>query len=144
MALHPQVQQLLKLVEDSGLPPLNELSPPAAREQVGTLTELVGAGPEVSRVENFSIPTSAGSIAARRYAPSEDPAGTLLWIHGGGWVICDLDSHDAMCRVLANESGCRVIAVDYRLAPEHPFPAPLEDCWDALRWVAAQAAGDGR
>jgi acetyl esterase len=88
-------------------------------------------------VEDFEIPTTAGEIAARRYVP-EDPAATVLWLHGGGWVICDLDSHDAMCRALALRSGCRVIAVDYRLAPEHPFPAPLEDCWDALCWVAEQ------
>ena len=143
MALHPQVQALLKLVQDSGLPPLNELSPPDARVQAATLVELVGAGPELPRVENFSLPTSTGSIAARRYVPSsqEEAAGVLLWIHGGGWVICDLDSHDAMCRLLAVQSGCEVIAIDYRLAPEHPFPAPLEDAWDALRWVAEQAAG---
>jgi acetyl esterase len=89
-------------------------------------------------LDEFSIPTSAGEIPARLYAPS-DPAGVILWIHGGGWVICDLDTHDAMCRLLATESGCEVIAVDYRLAPEHPFPAPLEDAWDALRWVAEQA-----
>jgi acetyl esterase len=139
MALHPQAQALLKLVEDSGLPPLNELAPEDARVQAATLIDLVGPGPRLARVENFEIPTSAGSIGARRYSP-EDPAGTVLWIHGGGWVICDLESHDAMCRLLAVESGAEVIAIDYRLAPEHPFPAPLEDSWDALRWVAEQAS----
>jgi acetyl esterase len=138
MPLHPQVRAMLDQIEESGLPKLNELPPVDARAQAKLMTEWVGAGPEVARLDEFSIPTSAGEIAARLYAPS-DPAGVILWIHGGGWVICDLDTHDAMCRMLATESGCEVIAVDYRLAPEHPFPAPLEDAWDALRWVAEQA-----
>ena len=103
------------------------------------MIEFVGAGPDVAVVEDIRIPVSDGSeIGARRYAPA-DPAGVVMWIHGGGWVICDLDTHDAMCRLLAVESGCEVISVDYRLAPEHPFPTPLEDCWDALQWVAEQA-----
>jgi len=140
MPLHPQVRAMLDQIEASGLPQLNELSPVDARKQAKLMTELVGAGPEVARLDEFSIPTSAGKIAARRYVPV-DPAAVILWIHGGGWVICDLDTHDAMCRLLATESGCQVVAVDYRLAPEHPFPAPLEDSWDALRWVAEQASG---
>jgi acetyl esterase len=70
---------------------------------------------------DFTIPTSAGQIRARRYTP-DDAAATIFWIHGGGWVIWDLDTHDAVCRLLAASSGCRVIAVDYRRAPEHPFP----------------------
>jgi acetyl esterase len=138
MPLHPQVRAMLDQIEQSGLPPLNELAPSDARTQAKLMTELVGAGPEVARLDEFSIPTSAGEIPARRYVPA-DPAAVILWIHGGGWVICDLDTHDAMCRLLAIESGCEVIAIDYRLAPEHPFPAPLDDCWDALRWVAGQA-----
>ena len=140
MPLHPQVRAMLDQIEESGLPQLNELPPADARTQAKLMTELVGAGPEVARLDEFSIPTSVGEIPARRYVPT-DPAGVILWIHGGGWVICDLDTHDAMCRLLAVESGCEVIAIDYRLAPEHPFPAPLEDCWDALQWVAGHAGG---
>jgi acetyl esterase len=125
--------------EALGLPHLNELSPDQAREQARGLIQFVGAGPDLPVVEDIRIPVSDGSeIGARRYAP-EDPAGVVMWIHGGGFVICDLDTHDAMCRLLAVESGCEVISVDYRLAPEHPFPTPLEDCWDALQWVAEQA-----
>jgi acetyl esterase/lipase len=138
MPLHPQARAMLDQMEESGLPQLNELPPVEARAQAKLMTELVGAGPEVARVSECSIPTSGGEIPARRYIPA-DAAGVILWIHGGGWVICDLDTHDAMCRLLANESGCEVVAIEYRLAPEHPFPAPLEDCWDALRWVAEQA-----
>jgi acetyl esterase len=137
MPLHPQAKSLLTLAAESGAPKLNELTPQQAREQALTLRQLAGSGPEVASIEDFSLPTSDGAIAARRYEPA-DAAGTVLWLHGGGWVICDLDTHDAMCRLLAVSSGARVIAVDYRLAPEHPFPAPLEDCWDALKWVAGE------
>jgi acetyl esterase len=137
MALHPQAKAFLAGMEASGAPPLYELTPEEARAATGMISELIGAGPEIATVEDFTIPTAAGEIDARRYEP-DDAAATILWIHGGGWVICDLDTHDAVCRLLAASSGCRVIALDYRRAPEHPFPAPLEDCWDALRWVAAQ------
>ncbi|MBV9800852.1 MAG: alpha/beta hydrolase [Solirubrobacterales bacterium] len=140
MGLHPQARALLVQVEESGLPPLNELSPADARLQAAPLIELVGPGPEVAHVEEFALPTRAGDMAARRYSPW-DPAATILWVHGGGWVICDLESHDAMCRRLALESGCQVIAFDYRRAPEHPFPAPLEDSWDALQWVDQTCGG---
>ena len=140
MALHPQAKAFLAGVEASGAPPLYELTPAEARAATGVITELIGAGPEVAAVEDFEIPTTAGAVGARRYVPG-GAAGTIFWIHGGGWVICDLDTHDAVCRLLAVSSGCRVIAVDYRRAPEHPFPAPLEDCWDALQAVAA-AAGE--
>jgi len=135
MTLHPQARAFLDQVEEAGLPPLNELSPDQARAQAALVNEYIGAGPEVAEVVDFTIPTSAGEIAARRYVPADPPA-TIVWLHGGGWVICDLDSHDAMCRLLTESSGCRVVALDYRRAPEHPFPAPLEDCWDALRWIA--------
>ena len=137
MALDPQAKAFLAGMEASGAPPLYELTLDEARGATGMITELIGAGPEVSRVEDFRCATATGTIGARRYVPA-DAAATILWIHGGGWVICDLDTHDAVCRLLAVSSGCRVVAVNYRRAPEHPFPAPLEDCWDALRAVAAE------
>ncbi|HET6864839.1 MAG TPA: alpha/beta hydrolase, partial [Solirubrobacteraceae bacterium] len=140
MGLDPQAKAFLAGMEASGAPPLYELSPEEARGATGMITELIGAGPEVAIVEDFTCDTATGTIGARRYEPG-DAAGTILWIHGGGWVICDLNTHDAVCRLLAVSSGCRVIAVDYRRAPEHPFPAPLEDCWDALQ-AAAAASGD--
>jgi acetyl esterase len=138
MGLDPQAKAFLAGMEASGAPPLYELSPEEARGATGMITELIGGGPEVAIVEDFTCATTTGTIGARRYVP-EDAAATILWIHGGGWVICDLDTHDAVCRLLAASSGCRVVAVDYRRAPEHPFPAPLEDCWDALRAVAAES-----
>jgi len=138
MALNPQAKAFLAGIEASGAPPLYELTPEEARSATGMITELIGAGPEVPTVEDFRCATATGTIAARRYVPA-DAAATILWIHGGGWVICDLETHDAVCRLLAMSSGCRVVAVDYRRAPEHPFPAPLEDCWDALQAVAAES-----
>lgn len=137
MALDPQAKAFLAGIQASGAPPLYELTPEEARGATGMITELVGAGPDVATVEDFRCATTAGTIGARRYVPG-DAAGTILWIHGGGWVICDLDTHDAVCRVLAVSSGAHVVALDYRRSPEHPFPAPLEDCWDALRVVAAE------
>ena len=135
MPLHPQSKAFLAGVEASGAPPIHQSSPEDARAATVVLTELMGPGPQVATVEDFTIATTGANIRARRYEPA-DAAGTILWIHGGGWVICDLDTHDAVCRILATTSGCRVVAVDYRRAPEHPFPMPLEDCWDALLAVA--------
>jgi acetyl esterase len=137
MALHPQAKAFLAGVEASGAPPLYELTPDEARAATGMISELIGAGPQIATVEDFTIATTAGEMRARRYVP-DDAAGTILFIHGGGWVICDLETHDAVCRLLAKNSGCRVVALDYRRAPEHPFPAPLEDCWDALGALAAE------
>lgn len=135
MPLHPQSKAFLAGVEASGAPPIHQSSPEDARAATVVLTELMGPGPQVATVEDFTIATTGANIGGRRYEPA-DAAGTILWIHGGGWVICDLDTHDAVCRILATTSGCRVVAVDYRRAPEHPFPVPLEDCWDALLAVA--------
>ena len=78
----------------------------------------------------------AGGVPARVYRPYGDPSAALVWFHGGGWSTGDLDSYDALCCALANRSGCAVVSVDYRLAPEHPYPAAVEDCWSATRWAA--------
>jgi acetyl esterase len=101
---------------------------------------------ELPRVEDTSAPGPLGPIPLRLYAAT--PAGgaplpLLVFLHGGGWVIGSIESHDDVCRRLAQASGCLVVSVDYRLAPEHTFPAPVEDAWAALRWVAAHAAALG-
>lgn len=85
-------------------------------------------------------PIDAGGIPARLYIPRADSDALLVYIHGGGWIVGDLDSHDATCRVLAEKAGVRVLSLDYRLAPEHPFPAAYDDCMTAYRWVVANAA----
>jgi acetyl esterase len=97
----------------------------------------------MARVEEIEIPGPAGAIAARRYVPQGVPAGSaplLVYFHGGGWVIGDLDTHDAPCRFLAANSGVQLLAIDYRLAPEHPFPAAAEDAFAAYAWASASAA----
>ena len=99
-----------------------------------------GAVAEVARVENRSIPGPAGEIPVRIYWPRVPQSdGVLVFFHGGGWVLCDLDSHDGTCRALCDGAGCITVSVDYRLAPEHRFPAAPEDCFAATRWVAANA-----
>lgn len=140
MPLHPQARAFLEGGREAGIPAVWQLTPVEAREIPRGGIEAIGPGPEVATVEDFEIPGSAGPIPARRYEP-EGALGTIVFFHGGGFVICDLDTHDAMCRLLAVESGCRVISVDYRLAPEHPFPAGVEDCWDAVRWAGKHQAG---
>jgi acetyl esterase len=135
MALHPQAESFLQLAAEAGQPRLYTLSAQEARVQVAAMNDLIGAGPEVATVADLVIRVRDAKIAARRYEPERSHA-TIVWFHGGGWVIGDLDSHDAMCRLLANAAESTVIAVDYRLAPEHSFPVPLEDCWDALEWIA--------
>jgi acetyl esterase len=95
----------------------------------------------VAQVENRRIPGPAGGIPVRIYKPEARGAlGALVYYHGGGFVLCNLDSHDGICRSLANGAGCVVVSVDYRLAPEHRFPAGADDCYAALEWVAKNAA----
>ena len=102
---------------------------------------------EVAEVRDLSIPGPGGRLALRLYrgagTSETDALPALLFLHGGGWVLGDLDSHDGMCRRLANLAACRVVAVDYRLAPEHRFPAAIDDASAALAWMAANAPALG-
>ena len=141
MPLHPQAQQLLDGMAASGAPPLYELSVEEARAIPGIIAELVGPGPAVAEVRDTAIPGPAGEIPARIYEPTADPPGTIVYYHGGGWVFGTLDEWDAVCRALAAQSGCRLVSVDYRLAPEHRFPAAADDAYAALVWVEGNLAG---
>ncbi len=142
LRLHPTSQLLVKLQALSGLQPRNELTPSEARAQTALQAALL-TGPKLSlaRVEDLAIPGPAGEIPARLYAPapSPDSGGLLVYYHGGGHVIGDLDSHDSACRFLATHAGVGVLAVDYRLAPEHPYPAAVDDSVAALAWAAENA-----
>jgi acetyl esterase len=96
---------------------------------------------EVARVEDRTAATPDAELPIRSYTPSGDgPFPVIAYFHGGGWVICDLDTHDALCRDLCRRSGCLVVSVDYRLAPEHKYPAAADDCYAATRWIAEHAA----
>ena len=145
MALDPQIALYLKAAEELELPPLNTLRPEDARIHLNEriYTE-ISRPEEVKRVSNISVPGFKEEITLRVYTPEgEPPFPLLLFIHGGGWVICNLDTHDSLCRQLANLAGCVVVSVDYHLAPEHKFPEPLEDCYCALQWVWENCSGIG-
>jgi acetyl esterase len=145
MPLDPKAKALIDQMAAAGGPPLNQLAPTEARRQGNEMLRMMGGQPaQVARVEDRKIPGPAGEIALRIYAPSgSGPFPVLVFFHGGGWVIGDLNSHDIPCRALTNGSGCVTVAVDYRLAPEHKFPAAAEDCYAATKWVAENAASIG-
>jgi acetyl esterase len=96
-------------------------------------------GPSVARVASLTVPGATAEIRARLYRPSRDRVGAVLFLHGGGWFHCNVDTHDRLMRVLARDSGLAVLGVDYRLAPEHPYPAGLEDAISAWRWMGENA-----
>jgi acetyl esterase len=143
--LDPQVRALLGMMDQQAAPPLETLDPAVARASRLEPMKMLGGEPEaLGRVEDISIPGPAGAIPARVYASG--PGGLLpglVYFHGGGFVFGNLDTHDAVCRSLAKESGAAVISVDYRLAPEHKFPAAVEDAHAATLWIAANAASLG-
>jgi acetyl esterase len=120
-----------------GAPPLSSMTPTDARAAYTALAALE-TGEEIQRVDERHVPTPDGDIPVRVYTPADAVGtnrGVLLWLHGGGWVLGDLDTADATCRALANRAGAVVVSVDYRLAPEHPAPAALEDALAALTWT---------
>ncbi|MEI9989419.1 MAG: alpha/beta hydrolase [Rhizomicrobium sp.] len=145
MSLDVHVRNILDQMAALKLPKLHEIGPQAARAAMRASVFRGGETP-IGRVENRTIPGPAGEIALRVYTPlgeSADVLPGLMFYHGGGFVIGDLDSHDDLSRCLANGSGCRVVSVDYRLAPEHPFPAAVDDSFAATRYVAAHASEFG-
>ncbi|MEO8558492.1 MAG: alpha/beta hydrolase [Rhodospirillales bacterium] len=150
MALDRQVAALLDMAAKAGRPLLHTLSPDAARKQSAeTRGPLQPPPPKMARVDNLTAPGPSGSkgagpIKLRHYRPLGHPDNELIpvlvFFHGGGWVIGDLDSHDVLCRQLAEAAGCAVVAVDYRMAPEHKHPAAVEDAYAATEWVARNGA----
>lgn len=144
MPLDPQARMLLDQVAGMAISSLTSLPVAEARQAVTTLATMSGEPEPVARVENRAVPGPAGDIPVRIYTPTgRGPFPVLVFFHGGGWVICNLDTHDGMCRQLTNAAGCVVVSVDYRLAPEHRYPAAAEDAYAATRWVAANAAAIG-
>jgi acetyl esterase len=138
--VHRQAQQILADRAAAGVPPTWELTPAEARKGLAATRSLIGPGPAVARVRDIVLPGQAGGIPARVYEPVPDPPGAVVYYHGGGWVIGSVDDWDAVCRALAISSGCSLLSVDYRLAPEHRFPAAVDDAYDALVWAATELA----
>lgn len=146
MQLDNDAQSLLARVAASGIPPYETLSAVAARGFYNAGRPFLAADPQpVEEVREISAPGPGGPIALRYYRPASTTKRLpiLLYLHGGGWVLGNLNSVDSVCRALANGSQHIVVSVDYRLAPEHPFPAGVDDAYAALTWVTAQAAALG-
>jgi acetyl esterase len=147
MALHPQVVTLIAKMAEADLKPVVEMSPVDARAQF----DMVAKVPDekrtlVGNIEDISIPGPAGQMVVRLYRPpgiSEGLLSMLVYFHGGGHVIGSLDSHDEVARALCVNAGCLVASVDYRLAPEHKFPAAIDDAFAATQWLVANAAAIG-
>ena len=135
MPLDPVVEGLLNQMAEAGGAPLSEMAPADARAMYRMMNESSTRATmhEVTDLEAVGVPI-------RVYRPdADDKQPCLIYFHGGGWVIGDLDTHDHVCRHLAREANCVVVATDYRLAPEYPFPAPLDDCYAVAQWVTANA-----
>jgi acetyl esterase len=143
--LHPQAKQVCDLIVASGRPPIETLSPAEARQAFLASRPILQPDPEpVGEIVALQAEGAAGPIPLRLYrgrgADKGKPQPALIYFHGGGWVIGDLESHDQLCRALANAIPSIVVSVDYRLAPEHRFPAAAEDAIAATRWIAGNAA----
>lgn len=138
--VRPDVQNLLAMLAAVPGPQMHEVDPVTARammRQMGQLTELPRG--EIAHVVDFTIPSPHGhAIPARAYSDAVSSAAgpVLVYYHGGGWVIGDLETHDALCAEIARTLAMTVVSIDYRLAPEHPFPAATDDCLAATRWLA--------
>jgi acetyl esterase len=146
--LHPQARALINLMQERGVPPTHTLSPTDARRFYRERRFFTQPdAPQVALVQDLQAAGPHGAIPLRLYKPlvkaSAQALPVLVYFHGGGWVIGDLDTHDTLCRELANGSGCAVVAVDYRMGPENRFPAAVDDCLAATRWVHDNAASLG-
>ena len=143
----PETQGLLAMLEEAGGPDISEQTPEEARAAIANFAAMQAGAPEPARVEDRNVPGPAGDIPVRVYASEGDNLPVVMYFHGGGWVLGDIDSHDGTCKQLLAELGeAVVVSVHYRLAPEDKYPAAAEDCYAATRWVAENASeigGDG-
>jgi len=137
MPLHPSAAAIVQMLDEAGLLGTMDMTPQEMREQMDSRSGMIPPHPLHSVVDR-TIPGPAGDLPVRVYRRSDDTGlPVLVWFHGGGWVIGGLNSHDQMCRLLADDVGCVVISIDYRLAPEAQFPCAVDDCVAAYEWVLA-------
>ncbi|HEY8289695.1 MAG TPA: alpha/beta hydrolase [Acetobacteraceae bacterium] len=144
MPLDPDAQLVLDMIRAAGRPPFEALTPPEARQAyINSRKVLQPAAQPVAESRDTAVPGPHGNIPVRLYRPdgttASDRLPALIYYHGGGWLLGDLDSHDGVCRRFANAAQCRVVSIDYRMAPEHKFPAAVDDCAAATRWAIDNA-----
>ena len=138
MVLDKQSKALLKEMQELNLPPVNTVSPKESRQQFELRPRL--PGPQLPKVKYISVPIDGININCRLYIPDTNQnLPVLVWFHGGGWVLGNVDGSDGVTRHLATGSGCAVLSVNYRLSPEVKFPGPLNDCYGVTRWVYENA-----
>ena len=139
--IHPQAREVIDYLSRLGLPAIDKIPPAEARRQYReTRAALRPASPDLPVVRDLEAEGIGGPIPMRLYRPAEGVLPAFIFFHGGGWVVGDLETHDVVCRQIASLANAAVIAVDYRLAPEHRFPAAADDAWSATTWCAAHAA----
>jgi acetyl esterase len=148
MRIDPFAQRVIDLIKEAGRPPYETLDPDMARQFYRAARHVLQPDPApVAAVRDLTAPGPGGPIKLRLYRGAGTRAGealpALIYLHGGGWVIGDLETHDGVCRAIANAARCAVISVDYRLAPEHKFPAAVDDGIAATSWLAEQAEAIG-
>ena len=140
MQLAHSVVALITQAAAAGRPALSAGTPAEARALLGAGRTALGRGPELHHVEDLMVETRSGALPARLFRPSADPNGLVLYLHGGGWVLGGIDDFDAAARLFAERSGMALLLPEYRLAPEHPFPAAVEDALDCLDWMNEHAS----
>jgi acetyl esterase len=140
MALDQATAALLEEMAASGLKPLQELTPAQARERTAAIRAQQSPGPDMASVRDTRVRASGGFVPVRVLTPVDRPRGVIVYYHGGGWVIGALADYDQLGRVLARRTGCTVVLVDYRLAPEYRFPTAVDDAWATARWADAHRA----
>ncbi len=143
MALDPQTAMLLQTMAENADPdakPLHEMSPEEARAFGGALAEMAGPTARMARTEDHTIDSGDGSFRVRVLVPIDDPQGVIVYYHGGGWVLGNIDEYHALGTKLAERTSCAVVLVDYRKAPEHRYPVAVDDSYAALEWAAAHVS----
>ena len=139
--IDPQAREVIDYLASLGLPPIDKIPATEARLHYRQArAALRPSAPDLAQVRDLEAAGTAGPIPLRLYRPADGVLPVFIYFHGGGWVVGDLDTHDVVCRQVASLAHAAVIAVDYRLAPEHRFPAAVDDAWSATTWIAAHAA----
>jgi acetyl esterase len=138
MSLDPETRAFMDKLAAGASKPRHLMSPDEARAAFARLRPILSAGADVRARVPLTIPVENGELAARMYIPHESPQALLVYFHGGGWMVGGIDEFDPLCREIAAGAGVAVVLVEYRKAPEHPFPVPLQDAWQAAQWLAAR------